>query len=209
MDKDSIRKRNANLSYLLPLITFLTMGFVMKLYGSASSTSSLIIGGVYFLLLLIAAVLSIMSIASFIKLKSKSILLKGIAGLLLNSLIFLIMISTIFGSANRSMKKIEVLKKEIDKTDEMYPVLANKDTRIDTVYLGDDKRVYQQLTMVNFLVSEIDTAQFRTMLSQQLINDYNTTDTYDFIKNSGLPFTVFFNDKNGSRLCEISIEPQS
>ncbi len=190
----------ANLSLGAPLAIFLIFGYMGR--QMADNPKALVITGIVVLVLLVLSAFSgVYSIISFIKSRTKGVLVKGIFGTILSVLILLLLSLSMLGGVSKANSNS--LQLFVDQSAQYFPKQMDADTRCDSLSVGGVKTLIQHFTLVNVSVKELDTSAFREIMTPQIVQGYESSEAYEWPRNNGIEMLMVYSDKVGQLICKI------
>tara|TARA_B110000037_G_C17042257_1_gene474174 strand:- start:78 stop:563 length:486 start_codon:yes stop_codon:yes gene_type:complete len=99
-----------------------------------------------------------------------------------------------------------LLTEEAKKLNKNLPMMEDSETRWDST-IGINKQFRYNLTMINFLESEMDVPAFKQRMLLKLRNYVCTTEEMNFFVSNDVPVTYAYFDNEGKQFAIITIQP--
>ena len=102
-----------------------------------------------------------------------------------------------------------VLRRGAEKMNEMCPMMADKDTRMDNVVLLSNSRVLYNYTLINNLVSDFTDEYLDNEFATILVNRVKTNPGLSLWRENNVTFIYHYEDRKGVTIRQYVIRPEN
>ena len=207
----SFLQQAARASWILPLATIGLMAVGNSaMQDTKSPVTGLVMGGTFLLLLVAGLVFGIVGCFGAKRHGPRTTIVPGIVGAVLNAAILGLLVAIAVPSFLKArgaalQKRTAALQQLADQTNRQLPVMADAETRVDSVSVLSANLIEYRYTFVNELKDTFDTEAYIAEARPQVLENYQTSDQFKMFRENGIHLLCSYHDKNGELIASIRV----